>query len=791
MALRRWLIRLCFGAAAIVLTVLGATAYLLWASLPKTEGTLEVEGPVAALTIERDSFAIPTIRAASLEDAYFGIGFAHAQDRLWQLELMRRIGQGRLAAVVGASALPVDRLMRTLGIYEVAGRSAAHLSEETRGYLEAYARGINAAIAATPVLPPEFLIFRHRPEPWVIEDSLVFMRLIAWDLGRNWREEVLNAQLAQRMTPQQMEDLYPEQPPGTPTSYDGQDLASWKGTGSGRRLPLSGENSGKGSNIWLLGADRTANGGAILANDPHLALQVPGPFYLAQIETPGLSLQGATMPSLPFIIAGRNETIAWGLTNTGPDSQDLFIEKLDPENLGSYLTPDGSAAFATRTEPIEVRGEEPIVLEVRASRHGPIVSDILASAGSIAAEDEVVALAWTALDAEDISVQSGFRINRARDWTSFVEALEDYGSPMPNVGYADKEGRIGLISAGDVPVRPGGDGTMPAQGWTGEDDWLGSIPFEELPRVLDPADQKLVNANNQLVGRDYPYLITRNWSPAFRARRIESLLETRAQWTVPEIEAMQLDIFSTLAQDFLPLLLAAADDPEITEPERAEIIEALRAWDRRMSTDAAEPLIFAAWYEALATVIYADELGPLFEAYRGIRSDFLLHVLKGSPVWCDDIGTAPEERCGPQLIRALDIALAALGEPWGGEWRDWRFGAAHRAVMPHQPFHEVPALAWLFDIAARKGGDSSSINVGHWDWRQPFDVTLAPTLRMIAEPASPMIRLVTATGQAGHPLSRHYDDLTREWEAGRYVTLELDSPASGRRLTLNPAQPAR
>ncbi len=797
--MRRWVRRLGLGLLGLLALAAAILVYLIWGSLPKTAGELAVEGIEQPVTIERDAFAVPTIRAQSLNDAYFAMGFVHGQDRLWQLEFLRRIAQGRLAEIVGPTALPADRFLRTLGVYEVARESSKKLSDKTLTYLEYYARGINAAIASFDVLPPEFLILRHRPEPWTITDSLAFVRLLSWDLGRNWSQEILVERLAQEVTPRQLEDLFPPQRPGTPTTYPSEQRAGLDTLDRELlkalaeipdlflRDPLTGQIAGKGSNIWVIGPDRTASQEPLLANDPHLALRTPGPFYLAQIETPELRLQGATMPSLPFMTIGRNDNIAWGLTNAGPDTQDLFIEKLDPDDPDHYLTPEGRAAFQERIDEIEVRGQDSETLTVRTTRHGPVISDVAVQAGAlIDANDHVIALAWTGLDEGDIAVEAGFALAEARDWAGFREALRSFGAPMQNVGYADRDGHIGMISPGTIPIRKNGDGIRPVQGWTGEFDWIGTIPFNDLPQSFDPPDDKLVNANNILVGPNYPYLLTKTRMPALRARRIETLLAGQDRWTSSQAANMQLDLESMLAHDFLQHLLDAADRTSDLPVLQSTIIEALSNWDKSMSRERPEPLIFSAWYEALARTLYGDELGPLFTAYRGVRADFVYSILSEKHYWCDDVETEAVEPCDKPILEAFNIALEELRDRWGDDWRSWRWDNAHRAIMPHNPFHNIPTLAWLFDIRAHKGGDSATINVGHWNWNKPFDVTLAPTLRTIMAPSQPTMRAITATGQVGHPFSRHYDDLTRLWSAGEMIELNLEDRAEHRSLTLLP-----
>ncbi|HMR30261.1 MAG TPA: penicillin acylase family protein [Geminicoccaceae bacterium] len=789
--MRRILGRLLLAAAGLIVAALAAGAFLAWGSLPQRAGRIAVPGPEAEVEIRRDAWGIPRIRAQSPADAYFGLGFAHAQDRLWQMEMNRRIAQGRLAEIAGEAALPVDRFMRLLGLYRHAEASAAHLPAEARRLLGAYAAGVNAFLATRRwPLPPEFQLLWHTPEPWRIEDSLVFTRLMALDLGGNWRAELLRARLAQWLTAEQLADLFPDQPADTPVTIAAlrRTLAGLDLDGLAAALP-SEPPPGLGSNVWVVDGSRTASGRPLLANDPHLGLQVPGIWYLAGLEAPGLSVIGGTMPSMPIVVSGRNADLAWGLTNTGPDTQDLFVERIDPADSGRYLTPEGSAAFAVREEAIGVRGGGSERLVVRETRHGPVISDLVPPAAALAGEGKVLALAWTALADDDVTLLAGLGLATAADGEWLDEALRPFASPQQNVTWATRDGRIGLVAPGRVPIRRGGDGRLPVPGWDGAADWIGTIPFEALPRTVDPPSGQIVNANNRLVGPDYPYLVTADWDPALRARRIEAMLAGQGGLDLQRFAAMQADIRSTLADDFLPFLLAAA--PEDTAPE---LIEALAGWDRLMSADRPEPLAFAAWYDALAVAIYADELGPLFEAYRGLRPDFTRLALTGRQIWCDDVATPEIESCGQRVALAWRMAVAEMRKQWGEDWRARRWGEAHRIVMRHRLMESLPLLGRLFGIDLPGSGDGSTVNVAHYPGGggpRAFHGSTGPSYRMLVDLADPESSLfVAAGGQSGHPLSEHWKDLTELWAVGSYVPMRRTVEAmAGRVLILTPRPP--
>jgi len=788
----RWLLGGLIGLALLVSIGL-ATGYIwLRQSLPTVDDTLEVAGLAAPVRIVRDAHAVPHIEAASLEDAIFAQGFVHAQDRLWQMDFRRRLGAGRLAEVMGQAALPTDRFMRTLGLYRVAAASIAHLPQGTIALLEAYAAGFNAYLATrTGPLPPEFLIFGYQPEPWQPADSLVFLRLLALDLSVNWRDELLRARLAKRLSESQIADLWPDSTDAPITMVE---LARGLPADALAAVLPPAPPPGQGSNAWVVDASRTTTGAPLLANDPHLRLGAPGPWYLAHLKSPERELIGASMPGLPGVVLGHNGHIAWGFTNTGPDTQDLFIERVDPDDPGQYLTPDGPAPFAARDEVILVADSEPETLRVRATRHGPVLSDLLPATGAALDGDQVLALSWTGLAEDDVSMAALLNLSDAVDWPGFVAAARQNGSPQQNVLYADTAGHIGFIAPGRVPIRAKGDGRWPVPGWTGEYDWQGMIPFEQLPQALDPPDGAFVNANNRIVPDDYPYLITADWEAPHRARRIVEALDGEPQ-DLASFGRLQADQLSLLARDLLPIMLEAEPSSEAARAAMAR----LQAWDRVMRPDAAEPLIFAAWYRELSRRIYADELGDLFHAYWSVRPQFMERVLRQDPAWCDDVGTGPVETCRAQAALALERALADLGRRFGSDQGDWRWGEAHPARMLHPVFKDQPLLARLFMIEYASGGDNVTVNVGHYapaNEAEPFASIHAASYRGLYDLADlDGSRFIATTGQSGNPLSAHYRDLSELWARSETIPMTRRAEAYEQGaiglLTLSPQPPPR
>jgi penicillin amidase len=689
------------------------------------------------------------------------------------MESRRRLGAGRLAEILGPAALPTDRFMRTLGLYRQCEASLAHFEPATIAWLEAYAEGVNAFLQSrTGPLPPEFLILGHGDlEPWHPADSLVWLRLMALDLGVNYRDELLRARLAKRLSSEQIVDIWPGYPDDAPTTLvEVAGALPWDELAAA--LPPEAPG-GIGSNAWVVAGDRTATGSPLLANDPHLSLRAPGVFYLAHLKSPEIELAGASMPGMPGVALGHNGTIAWGFTNTGADVQDLFVERIDPEDPSRYLTPAGSAAFGAREEIIRIKDEPPVTLAVRETRHGPVISDLVPDAARLFDDGAVVALAWTALAEDDLVAQALLGISGARDWTQFTQALRDVGAPVQNIHYADTSGHIGFIAPGRVPIRKQGDGRWPVPGWTGAYDWAGWIPFDALPRALDPHDGVLFNANNRVVADEYPYLLTADWEAPYRARRLAQLLD-RDGFRSEDFAGIQADQLSLLAQDLLPIMLAA----EASGPAAAEILARLAAWDRVMRPGAAEPLLFAAWYRELSRLIYADELGDLFGDFWGVRPQFMNRILTDREVWCDDVDTELVESCKELAAAALDAALGDLATRFGTDPDGWQWGRAHVARMAHPIFEDQPILNRLFNIEVASGGDSVTINVGHFHpgrRQQPFASTHAASYRAIYDLAAlGGSRFGAATGQSGNPFSGHYRDLTASWATGQTVPVEWD-----------------
>jgi len=790
-----WAARVLAG--LVILSVLGIGGAYVWlrGSLPQTEGALRIAALEAPVEVLRDADGIVTIRAENDHDTAVALGFVHAQDRLWQMDFMRRSGAGRLSEVVGPATRRLDRFMRTLGLYRVAEANVAQASPAMRDMLAAYADGVNAFIADPGgPLPLEFQLLRYKPEPWRPADSLVWGRLMALQLSGNWTEEILRARVARHLTPEQVDFLWPGYPADAPIT-----LAEVAGDLD--RLPLRDlaavlpwEWAPKdASNAWALSGALTASGKPLLANDPHLALSAPGQWYMARIETPGRVLAGATAPGVPFLILGHNGHIAWGFTTTHSDTQDLFVERIDPANPDRYLTPGGSQPFDTRQETIGILGAAPETITVRTTRHGPVLSDAVdeaaAAAKAAGGEKSVLALAWPALRTDDRTAEALLAINRAANWDNFRAATDHFDSPQQNIVYADTTGTIGFVAPARVPIRKAGDGRFPVPGWTGEYDWTGIIPAADLPMTVNPPARRVIVANNKIVPDTYPYFLTADWPDPYRAQRIQDVLDASAKTpaTVEGSLAIQQDVVSLAARQLLPLLLRTKP-----QTDRArEALSVLANWDGSMRRDAAAPLLFYAWMRELNQTLLADELGDDFADFQRPNAELLARVLSEGPAWCDDVKSGPVEDCQTQLSTALEAALNKLALRFSTAISHLRWGDAHMARFNHPLLSRIPVLGSLFAYAVGTDGGSYTVNRAGVSFADGsgglFEDVHGPGFRAVYDLADLQnSRFMIATGQSGNPLSSTYGGLVNRWRDGDTVKLVGGATAPAHTLKLNP-----
>ena len=799
------LAKLLAGLAVAIVVFAVGIFFQVHGALPPYSGRFEVQGLKAPVEIVRDRNAVPHIIAGSIEDAVFGLGFVHAQDRFWQMEFMRRLGEGRLSeilppALVGAGIVQTDRTMRGLGLYRAAQDSVGALSSSTRAILDAYAAGVNAWLADDDrqyglelTLVRLLSGGRYEPDKWQPADSIVWQKLMALTLDGNWRAELLRLMELRKIGEDGVKFLMG--PPGDSRdatlslvnqALQGIDL---------ERLYRSTDNVAtrkrEASNEWVLSGAHTVSGKPLLANDPHLGFAFPGLWYLARLVGPGFDIRGASAPGGPGIVLGHNASIGWGFTTTGLDSQDLFVERIDPTDPNRYLTPDGARPFGSRDETINVLWGQPVQMHIRSTRHGVVINDFMSDANELAGQGHVLALQATALDGADTSIEGFLRIGLAQKWDDFLDATRKIITPMQNIVYADTSGNIGLVAPGRVPIRRKGDGSLPSPGWTGEYDWASFVPFDELPRTYNPASGIIVNANARLVPDDYRHFISRDWAEPYRQRRANQLLREVERHPVYGMIAIQADNLSPDAAEILPVLLKVPP----RNARAAKVHDMMGRWNRFMLAERPEPLIYTAWLFELQRELLADEVGDdLYADMAAPNVPLMLRILRDRPQWCDDRTTTVIESCEDIISRSLEAALNGIAHQQGDDIETWRWGRAHDAAHKHPLFDGVPLLRDLASVRYPADGGAQTLNRATPVFRgpRPFEAVHGATYRGIYDFSDlDNSRFAIPLGESGNMFSHWSHNFLTGWRSFSYVTIagtpaELERTAVGT-IRLSPA----
>jgi len=770
-----------FVVLLMLVLVAGSGAYLfVQRSFPVVNGTVQVPGLDGQVTVIRDRWGVPHLYADSQRDLFFAQGYIHAQDRLWQMELNRRIGSGTLSEVLGDATLDTDKFLRTVGLRRAAEKDWEVLDAETCRCLQDYADGVNAFIDShRDRLPLEFNLLGYEPEPWTPLDTLSWGKVMSWDLGGNWETELLRARLVAHLGADKAQDLLPPYPDGGPfiippeaRSYAGlgtpslaanDPLAQW----------LGANGPGIGSNNWVVDGSLTASGKPLLANDTHLGIQMPSIWYEMGLHGGGFNVVGFTFPGAPAVIIGHNDRIAWGVTNLGPDVQDLYLEKLNPDNPTQVEFMGQWEDVQVVKEEIKVKDQEAVVLEVRLTRHGPLLNDVVDGL------EQPIAFRWTALDAARL-FDSVVGVNLARDWESFREALRNWDVPSQNFVYADVAGNIGYQSPGKIPIRAKGDGTVPVPGWTGEYEWTGYIPFDELPFVYNPPTHFVVTANNKVVPDDYPYLISSGWAPGYRAQRIADLLASKAAsgpLTPDDFRDIQADVYS-LPGEFLTTYLLEAR-PENDLQERA--LNQVRDWDHVNSDASPGAAILAVFYQEISRAVLADELGDeLFDDYaEGGQIRALESILAHADnAWLDDVSTSVVETRQAIVQRAFAATVERLSDALGDRPERWAWGRLHTATFVNNPLG-VSGIGPLERLVNKgpfpMGG--SGYTVYNTGYDRDFEQRTVSSQRQIVDLNDwGNCRSQHTTGQSGQPMHKHYADMIQAWRAVEHHPMLFDRP---------------
>ena len=772
---------------------------------PVQHGSLTLPGLQDEVQVLRDQYGIAHIYAQNEHDLFMAQGYVHAQDRFWQMEFWRYTGQGRLSEIIGEAGVSNDRFIRTVGWNRIGEETIAYYQTEAPDFyeiLEWYSAGVNAYLAENQdnfSLNQTILTAVNGPreiEPWTPLNTVTWGVVMAHDLGGNYTTELRRARLLAEVSPELVEQIWPPFPydrrpviaptdllQPMPTDTAVSPLApqtDWSAVnldliGATPDLGFAlGNSDFAGSNNWVVSGQHTASGLPLLANDPHLGIQMPSIWYQVGLHAPGFNVTGFSFAGVPGVVVGYNDRIAWGVTNVGPDTQDLFIEKINPANPNQYEFEGEWRDIERIEEVIKVSGGDDVVLPVRFTHHGPILSD------EINVGDQVLAFQWTSSQPSPL-LQSVILLNRAQNFADFVDALRYWDAAGQNIVYADVEGNIGYQTTGVVPVRRTGDGTVPAPGWTGEYEWVGTVPYEEMPRLYNPPSGYIVTANNAVVDEAYPHFIDRDWADGDRALRIERMIEEliaqKGQLTAVDMTNIHTDSYSQMAETYVPHLLALAP----TSHNIALGQEVLTDWNYQAGRHSGEALLFETFLMNLLPAIVADELGETASEdyiYNSSAQFIFLHNIAAdpaSPLW-DDVTTPDVVETRERILgQALNTAVQTVRETHGSLPSRWQWGDIHTATFVSNPLGQsgIDPIERLVNRGPFPAdGGFSLVNANSWRWDNPAAVRGHVSMRFVADLADfDQSLAVIPTGQSGHPGHRNYDDQIGLWLNGGFVPL--------------------
>lgn len=783
--------------------------HLLVKSYPVTSGTVAVSGLGAPTDVYRDGYGIPHLRAATTADLMYATGYVQAQDRLWQMDLLRRAGEGRLSELFGERTLPIDMMFRMLNLSSVADSMEAHLHADSRDALRSYANGVNAFIEShRGAYPPEFDMLDYAPRRWEIRHSLIVTRLIAWELALAWWTDLTYGAISERVSLAKLNELFPDWPDSIRVTVPTGQKASPTGSlnsfsalfdaARDYRGMFGLGNLGGGSNAWAVNASRSESGYPVLANDPHLGMPQPSRWYLMHLSAPGLNVSGVTIPGLPVVVIGHNDAIAWGLTNAMLDDVDFYIEKSDSSNAENYIYRGSSLPMTARTEVIYLGADDSVEVVFRSTMHGPVVNDVHpVLRGRDRGGSQPVTMKWTGFDVSD-EVHGFLGINRATDPAGFEEGLSHLTVPGQAVAYGDTAGNIAYWTTGKVPLRGKQHPMLPLPGWTGDAEWTGYLDFRSLPRLFNPPDGVIACANQKISDDGYPWYLSTLWEPPSRIQRIRELLQGAAQFTADDFKRMQQDVVSPYARESTALLLRVCAAGPQTDSTSSAALDYLRNWDYRFATGDVATTIFNEYYVRLLENTYLDEMGDSlfrsFTEFGAIPNRVTSGLMAGdSSLWFDDVGTPGRESRNDIIRKSLVDALDALRGRMGGVMKEWRWGNIHTVTFRH-PFGARIPLDRIFNVGPFPvAGGATTVNKTEYSTSNPYEVSVGPSMRQVVDLARPLEGYFVLTGgQSGQPLHEHYDDQAPLWLNGGYIRVTMDwseiREAPWDRLTLEPAR---
>ncbi|MDT2078755.1 MAG: penicillin acylase family protein, partial [Planktomarina sp.] len=739
--------------------------------------------------------------ATNDHDALFALGYVHAQDRLWQMTMLRRTAQGRLSELFGKKTLSIDKVVRRLGIYSAAHNSISALRPSTQLKLNAYAQGVNARLkeinsGALGRGAPEFFIFSNAIARWSPADSLAIIKLMGLQMSSHLESEVLRARLSLILDNDRLKDILPDVPgPGLAILNDFASLfPTLPRLQANENMPQQAFSPFKpialsgASNAWAALPGRSASRGTLLANDPHLSLTAPSIWYLARLELETGGVIGGTIPGVPVVLVGRSAHLGWGLTTANIDDTDVYIEKVNPNNPNEYLSLNEFVPFIKKQSIIKIKDSISITIDLLWTENGPVLPSSHYNLGAITPEGYVTSVAWTLLSANDTSIEAAFDIMASHSVQSAMKASRTYIAPGQNLTLADRN-QIAMRTIGALPKRDPRNqsrGRMPTAGWLSVNRWQGMFDQSVNPVFLNPIGGVLGNTNNKYIDRPFPEHISYDWSDTQRVQRWVRLMQNREAHTRDSFIEAQLDSISSTARTILPLIGAELWFQSKGTPfnklleQRKVALNLLANWNGEMNEHLPEPLIYSAWIRALQVRLVQDELGPLSKEFSQVKPLFIERVYRnidGAGQWCDVVQSEPIETCAAMAQLALDDALTELLNTYSNDIDGLRWGEAHQATHDHPVLGKIPVLKWFVNIRHSTSGGDNTLQRGKTigTGPNPYLNVHAGAYRGVYDFADPDSSVfIISTGQSGHPLSRHYDNLAELWRRGEYVPMSLD-----------------
>lgn len=761
----------------IVAPILKAGLWLMSKSkLPQIKGSQKVKGLHEAVEVLRDKWGVPHIYSKNNKDLLFAQGFIHAQERLWQLDFSRRVVNGRLSEILGEAALPVDRAMRTLGMFRTSAKEIQHYPDVMRELLDSYCQGINAWIDTAiqkNKLPIEFTLLGYKPESWRMEDTSAWGKMMSWTLEANWQSELYRKLLLEKLGAKKVSELEIDIDKEWAVILDaGLAMGAGKSSDATRPYGRARVGEGVGSNNWVLHGSRTHTGSPLLANDMHLELTTPGIWFENHLVSDELNVTGVSLPGVPLIIAGHNQYIAWGLTDSCPDMQDLYEEHIrqlndggwEYEYKGQWLPAD------VHKETIHIKGGRTHIENVIETRHGPIINYLFQEAFP---QVQPMALRWTALE-PDQTFKALYDMNQARDCQEFHEALRDFSNPSQNIVYADVNGNIGYTMNGHIPVRAKGEGMVPSPGWTGEYEWINYLSLDELPHMINPSAGFIATANNQIERKDYPYFLGKDYLVSDRCGRIVEMINAQEKIDVDYIQSMQQDRTSISAR----VMASALGKLRSEDKEICEIIQKMRKWNGILDANSFEACIYEATIRQAVSLVISQHMGivglraqgkgPFSGQWPDHLWEWFVRLLeKPDSAWFD---MGKGEKRDEVLVLALKKAIHYLKAELGPDMRRWNWGRLHKLVFGHVLGLQKP-LDRIFSIGPFPvGGDGTTIcaSFSSYSNLDPHPI-VGPPFRFIIDLGDVNHGWgVLAPGQSGNLANRHYSDGVRPWLEGKY-----------------------